>query len=56
VNRPVSVSAGLGQRLLALVVFVAVAALIWLAYTGRYDADVNHVAAWLHRHWDALRH
>ena len=45
----------LGQRLLALLVFVVLGVLLWLAYSGRYDHEVNRVAAWLHAGFDALR-
>lgn len=46
--------AGLGQRILALLVFVVLGYLIWLAYTGRYDSEVNRVAGWMRAHWHAL--
>jgi hypothetical protein len=45
-----------GQRLLALLVFVVLGVLLWLAYSGRYDGEVNHLAAWLHHGFDTLRH
>ena len=48
--------AGIGQRILALLVFVVLGYLIWLAYTGRYDLEVNRVAGWMHAHWNALLH
>lgn len=44
-----------GQRLLALLVFVTLGVLLWLAYSGRYDAEVNRLARWLHAGFDALR-
>jgi hypothetical protein len=44
-----------GQRLLALLVFVVLGVLLWLAYSGRYDGEVNRVARWLHTGFDALR-
>jgi len=47
-------SAGIGQRLFALFVFAFLAYLIWLAVTGQYDAQVNRVAAWLHRNYTAF--
>ena len=46
--------ASAGQRLLSLFVFVVLAYLIWAAYSGRYDREVGRVAAWLHRHFDAV--
>jgi hypothetical protein len=42
------------QRLLALFVFVVCGYLIWLAYTGRYDTEVNRFANWLRGHYHAL--
>jgi len=30
-------------------------ALLWLAYSGRYDGEVNRLAHWLHGGFDALR-
>jgi hypothetical protein len=46
--------AGTGQRILALLVFVVLGYLIWLAYTGRYDREVNRFAGWLSMQWRAL--
>ena len=43
-----------GQRLFALFVFAVFAYLIWLAYTGRFDSEVNRVAAWLQSNYHAL--
>ena len=45
-----------GQRLLALLVFVVPGVLLWLAYSGRYDVEVDRVARWLHAGADAVRH
>ena len=45
----------LGQRLLALLVFATLGVLLWLAYSGRYDHEVNRLAGWLHAEFDALR-
>ncbi|MBF6023760.1 hypothetical protein [Lysobacter niastensis] len=42
------------QRVLAGFLFAVIAALIWLAYSGRYDAEVNRLAGWLRGHYDAL--
>lgn len=47
-------SANVGQRLFALFVFAVLGYLIWLAVTGRYDTEVDRVAAWLHRQYAAL--
>lgn len=46
--------ASMGQRLLSLLVFAVFAALIWAAWSGRYDREVNHVASWMRSHWNAL--
>lgn len=46
--------AGAGQRALALLVFVVLGCLIWLAWTGRYDREVNRVADWMRAQWHAL--
>jgi hypothetical protein len=35
-------------------VFVVLGYLIWLAYTGQYDHEVNRFAGWLRLHWHAL--
>lgn len=43
-----------GQRLFALFVLAVFGYLIWLAYTGRFDAEVNRVAGWLARQYHAL--
>ena len=45
----------LGQRLLALLVFAVLGVLLWLAYSGHYDGEVNRVARWLHAGFDTLR-
>ena len=45
----------LGQRLLALLVFAVLGVLLWLAYSGRYDVEVNRLARWLHAGVDAIR-
>ncbi|HET7127426.1 MAG TPA: hypothetical protein VFI26_10095 [Lysobacter sp.] len=46
--------AGVGQRLLSLVVLAFCAYLVYLAITGQYDHQVNRFAAWLHRNWNAI--
>jgi hypothetical protein len=46
--------ASLGQRLFSVFVFAVFAYLIWLAWTGRYDTEVNRFAAWLREHYNAL--
>ena len=42
------------QRIMGTLVFVVIAGLIWVAWSGRYDAEVNQFAAWLRTHWHAL--
>jgi hypothetical protein len=44
------------QRALPLLLFIVIAAMIWVAHSGRYDHAINHVANWLHRHVDAIVH
>ena len=46
--------AGLGQRLLSLVVLGVFAYLVWLAWTGRFDHEVGRVADWLQARYEAL--
>jgi hypothetical protein len=46
--------AGLGQRLLSLLVLGAFAYLVWLALSGRFDHEVNRVARWLQATFGAL--
>ncbi len=43
------------QRLLAMLVLAVFAGLIWLAWSGRYDREINAFAAWLERQYEALR-
>jgi hypothetical protein len=47
---------GIGQRLLALCVFAMFGVLVWLAYSGRHDATINRMAAWLRHGVDAIVH
>lgn len=44
---PRGVRRGFGQRLVALVMLAVFAVLIWLATSGRFDAEVDRVAQWL---------
>jgi len=48
--------ASAGQRLFSMLLFAVFAALIWVAWSGRYDREVNHVAGWMRTHWNALVH
>ena len=45
----------LGQRLLALLVFAVLGVLLWLACSGRYDGEINRLAAWLHAGVDTVK-
>ena len=42
------------ERPFSMSVFVVFAYLIWLAWTGRYDTEVNRFAGWLREHYQAL--
>lgn len=44
------------QRVLVLLIFVVMGAMIWAAHSGRYDRQVNHLAATLHRAYEKLMH
>jgi hypothetical protein len=55
-RRKGSRSADAMQRMLALLVFVVLGVMVWLAHSGRYDRQVNQVAHWMHHHYDALLH
>lgn len=46
--------AGTGQRLASLLVLAVFAGLIWLAWSGRYDTEINQISAWLREHYRAL--
>lgn len=46
--------ASAGQRLMALLVFATLAALIWLASSGRYDHEINDFAGWLRSAYQTL--
>jgi hypothetical protein len=46
--------ASLTQRLLSGVVLLTLAALIWLAWSGRYDREVNRLAAWFSQQYHAI--
>lgn len=41
------------QRLVAMTVLAIMAYLIWLAWSGQYDTEINRFAGWLQRHTDA---
>jgi len=40
--------------LFSMLLFAVFAALVWVALSGKYDREVNHVAAWMRTHWNAL--
>ena len=42
------------QRLMGAALFAVFAALIWFAWEGRFDREVNLVATWMRTHWHAL--
>ena len=44
------------QRMLALLVFVVLGVMVWLAHSGRYDRQVSQAARWMQQHYDALLH
>jgi hypothetical protein len=48
--------ASTGQRLLSLMVLGMCVALLYAAWSGRYDREVNHVAGWMRTHWNAMVH
>lgn len=48
--------ASTGHRLVVTVVLIVFATLIWLAWTGRYDREINTFASWLHRQYNAIIH
>ena len=43
-----------GQRLLSLLVFAVFAALIYAAWSGKYDREVNRFAGWMRTQWHAV--
>lgn len=46
--------ASVTQRLLSGIVLLTLAVLIWLAWSGRYDHEVNRLAAWFGKQYHAL--
>jgi hypothetical protein len=46
--------ASLTQRLLSGVVLLTLAGLIWLAWSGRYDREVNRLADWISQQYHAI--
>ena len=43
-----------GQRLLSMLVLGVFVALLYAAWSGRYDREVNQVAGWMRTQWHAL--
>jgi hypothetical protein len=43
-----------GQRLMGSLVFIVIAGMIWVAWSGRYDAEINQFAGWLRSQWQAV--
>jgi hypothetical protein len=46
--------ASAGQRALSLLVLAMFGALVWAAWSGRFDTEINHVASWMQAHYQAL--
>lgn len=46
--------ASAGQRLMSLLVLAVFAWLIWAAWSGRYDHEVNAFARWLRHTYETL--
>lgn len=46
--------ANTGQRLFALALLAVFAGLIWLAWSGRFDAEINRISAWMQASYRAL--
>ena len=46
--------ASTGQWLMSVMVLAVFAWLIWAAWSGRYDAEINDFARWLRHHYEAL--
>lgn len=42
------------QRIASMLLLAVFAWLIWAAYSGRYDAQVQHIADWLQSAWQRL--
>ena len=43
-----------GQRLLSMLVLGVFVALLYAAWSGRYDREVNQLAGWMRTQWHAL--
>lgn len=47
-------SAAARRRIAAFVLIAVFAALIWAAYSGRFEAEVRQAADWLRQAWSSL--
>lgn len=47
--------ASTGQRLLSVLLLASFAGLIWLAWSGRFDSEVQQTAVWLREYYTALK-
>jgi hypothetical protein len=46
--------AGARERLTAVIVLVAFAALVWAAWSGRFDDEIQQILAWIRDHYRKL--
>jgi hypothetical protein len=46
--------ASAGQRVLSVLVLAMFGALVWAAWSGRFDSQVNQVASWMQARYEAL--
>lgn len=42
------------DRLMVIVVTIVFVGLLWAAWSGHFDSEINAGARWLERHWDRL--
>jgi hypothetical protein len=42
------------QRVVSLLVLAVFAGLIWLAWSGRFDREINQISAWMRSLYHAL--
>lgn len=45
---------GAGQRMFAIVVLLVFAGLLWAAWSGRFDGEIQQVAGWLRDQYGSL--
>ncbi len=46
--------ANTAQRVFSLLVLAVFAGLVWLAWSGRFDREINQFSAWMRSHYHAL--